>query len=281
MDRDTPLGAPNMISVLTVNYHSSADLKRLADSLRRHAADQPVELIITNNSVEDTIQLPHDSALPVKVLPSPNIGFAAGINLAYREARGDVFFIANPDVIVLKDAMNRAAGYLQEHEDAGILLPRLRSPDGDVQSSVRRFYTWPVVLYARSPFRMLGFHPAFFRHYLYHGQMPETPTAVDWGLGGAMFLRRSECGEDGIFDERFFLYFEDVDLCYRTWARNRRVVYCPQVECTHAHRRHSRVPYSRAGWWHLQSLFRFIVKYRGLPKRPSSSSRRIPTFTDP
>ena len=163
-----------MISVLTVNYHSSADLELLADSIREHAPEDQVELIITNNSVEDSIRLPNDSSLPVTVLPSPNVGFAAGINLAYRQARGDVLFIANPDVRVMKDAMNFAAGFLRDHTGVGILLPKLRSPEGDVQLSVRRFYTWPVVLYARSPLRMLGRHPAFFRHYLYDGRMARS-----------------------------------------------------------------------------------------------------------
>lgn len=258
-----------MISVLTVNYHSSADLSCLAKSITEYPAGHDVELIVTNNSVKDSIRLPNNPALPVTVLPSANIGFAAGINLAYRHARGDVLFIANPDVRVMDGALDGAVRYLKGHPDVGILLPRLQSPDGDIQLSVRRFYTWPVVLYARSPLRLLGRHPVFFRRYLYDGRISTEPADVDWGLGGAMFLRRSDCAADGIFDERFFLYFEDVDLCYRTWKENRRVVYCPHINCTHAHRRTSRVPFTKAGWHHFQSLLRFIIKHRGLPKRPS------------
>ncbi len=259
-----------MISVLTVNYHSSGDLTALAESLRKHAGEQEVELIIANNSTDDLIDLPSGGQLTVSVLPSANIGFAAGINLAFRRARGDVLFVANPDLRIVENTLDTAVAFLSDHADVGIALPLLRYPEGGVQPSVRRFYTWPVVLYARSPLRALRARPAFFRDYLCEGMDHRRPSDVDWGLGGAMFLRKSDVDETGIFDERFFLYFEDVDLCYRMWAQQRRVVYCPQIECIHAHRRHSRNPISRAGWHHFRSLVEFVWKYRGLPRRPQA-----------
>ncbi|MFQ5412276.1 MAG: glycosyltransferase family 2 protein, partial [Phycisphaerae bacterium] len=86
-----------MISVLTVNYFAADDLARLIDSLRRHAAGHDIELIITNNSRDERLAFDRDPELPVTVIPSPNIGFACGINLACRRARGDLLFIANPD----------------------------------------------------------------------------------------------------------------------------------------------------------------------------------------
>jgi len=257
-----------MISVLTVNFQSSADLAGLAESLRGHAGEEEVELIIANNSVDDAIDLCSDGRLTVKVVASANIGFAAGINLAFRQARGESLLVANPDLRVVAGTLDTAAAFLKAHTDIGVALPLLRYPGGEVQPSARRFYTWPVVLYARSPLRALKIRPAFFRDYLCEGLDTSRPSDVDWGLGGAMFLRRSDVDESGIFDERFFLYFEDVDLCYRTWARGRRVVYCPEIACIHAHRRHSGNPMSRAGWHHFLSFLRFVSKYRGLPRRP-------------
>lgn len=257
-----------MISVLTVNFYSSADLAVLAKSLRDHAGEQEVELIIANNSADDAVDISSDERLTVHVLKSANIGFAAGINLAFRHAKGDVLFVANPDLRVVSGTLETAVAFLNDHADVGIALPLLRYPGGEVQPSARRFYTWPVVFYARSPLRAMKIRPAFFREYLCEGLDRNGPSDVDWGLGGAMFLRRCDVDEAGIFDERFFLYFEDVDLCYRMWARGRRVVYCPQIECVHAHRRHSGNPISRAGWHHFRSLIRFLSKYRGLPTRP-------------
>ncbi len=260
-----------MISVLTVNYHSSADLRLLADSLRSHPCAEGVELIVTNNSPEDAVCIASDSRLAVTVHPSQNVGYAAGINAALRHARGETLLVANPDVQVTTGVLDAGAAFLRDHSDVGVVLPRLRYPDGTMQPSVRRFYTWPVALYARSPLRMLGFRPRFFRHYLYDGMMMTTPEQVDWGIGAAMFLRRRDHADGTVFDERFFLYFEDVDLCYRTWARGQQVVHYPQIECTHAHRRSSRLGLNLAGWHHFRSLVRFVGKYRGLPARPGPS----------
>lgn len=257
-----------MISVLTVNYHTSDQLRGLAASLREHAGKEALELVITNNSIKDHVDLRSDSLLQTRVIESANVGFGRGINRALAASKGETIFIANPDVRVTPAALDTAVDYLGMHADVGVLLPLLRYPRGDVQLSVRRFYTWPVVLWARSPLRAVGRPPAFFREYLCEHIGRFGPSDVDWGLGAAMFLRREDIVGERIFDDRFFMYFEDVDLCYRTWLRGMRVVYCPQVECLHAHRRSSGNPFSLAGFRHFQSLWRFVMKHGGLPQRP-------------
>jgi GT2 family glycosyltransferase len=257
-----------MISILTVNFFSSDQVGGLVESIRCSGLQQPVELIVTNNSTADSVSPSNDPACPITVLGSSNIGFAAGINRAYRASRGEILMITNPDVRVAVGAIGKAAEYLANNPQAGLVLPLLRYPNGEIQLSVRRFYTWPVVLYARSPLRTLGRHPACFRRYMHEDLDRTAPTPVDWGLGAAMFLRRADCGEKVIFDERFFMYFEDVDLCYRMWRKGKTVMYCPQIECIHAHRRASRNPFSYHGWRHLRSLVRFVRKHGGLPQRP-------------
>jgi N-acetylglucosaminyl-diphospho-decaprenol L-rhamnosyltransferase len=257
-----------MISVLTVNFLSSDQVAGLAESLRQDCSPQRIELIVTNNSAGDRISLSSDSALSVTILESANNGFAAGINQAFRASHGEFLMVANPDVRVTAGSIEEAVGYLTDHPQVGLALPLLRYPTGEVQLSVRRFYTWPVALYARSPLRLLGRHPAFFRRYLCDDLDRTTPSAVDWGLGAAMFLRRADCSRTGVFDERFFMYFEDVDLCYRMWQTGKSVMYCPQIECIHEHRRSSKNPFSLHGWRHLLSFACFVAKHRGLHQRP-------------
>jgi N-acetylglucosaminyl-diphospho-decaprenol L-rhamnosyltransferase len=259
-----------VISILAVNYRSSADLAGLAESLRRFPARAPMELVIANNSPSDPIRLASDKLLTIDVTDSVNRGFAAGINLALRRSHGEHLMIANPDVRVTAGALDKAIAYIETDPTAGVVLPLLRDGEGAVQRSARQFYTWPVALYARSPLRWLGLRPSFFRRYLGEELSMEGPVAVDWGLGGAMFLRREDCKGRRVFDDRYFLYFEDVDLCYRTWLRGQRVMYCPQIECIHVHRRSSRNPFTHSGWHHLQSFLAFRKKYRGLPRRPAA-----------
>lgn len=259
-----------MISVLTVHYRAADDLAGLADSLVAAGGDEPVELIVVDHSPEQPAR-PAAGWPPTRVIAQKNLGFAAGVNRAAAAAHGDLLFVANPDVRVMPGALGAARRFLDERADVGVMLPLLRDPGGAVQFSVRRFYTWPVALWARSPMRMLGWEPAFFRAYL-GADLPRTePIDVDWGLGGAMFLRAADFPRGEIFDSRFFLYFEDVDLCLRQWRAGRRVVYVPQVVCTHAHRRGSRSLASRHAWHHLCSLFKFVCKHRGLPQRPRTS----------
>lgn len=261
-----------MISVLTVNYRSADQLVGLSESLRRHAEGLPVELVITNNSPAESLADVGGLPLTVVYRDARNVGFAAGINIAYQASHGEVLMIANPDVRVTAGALRGAVDYLNAHPEVGIVLPLLRYPSGEIQFSVRRFYTWPVALYARCPLRTVGLRPGFFRRYLCEDLERSRPTPVDWGLGGAMFLRRRDCDETGPFDERFFMYFEDVDLCYRMWQRGRRVMYCPRIECIHEHRRSSRNPFSLHGWRHFRSLLGFVCKHGGLPGRPVQST---------
>lgn len=259
-----------MISILSVNYRSAGELAGLAQSLRKFPARQPMELVVTNNSPSDPVRLACDERLSISVTDAVNRGFAAGINLAFRRSRGEYLMIANPDVRVAAGALDAAVDFLKSDPAAGVVLPLLRDAAGAVQRSVRQFYTWPVALYARSPLRWLGLRPAFFQRYLCEEVLSDVSVAVDWGLGGAMFLRREDCEGGCVFDQRFFLYFEDVDLCYRTWLRGQRVMYCPQIECIHAHRRSSRNPFTPAGWHHLRSFLTFRRKYGGLPRRPTT-----------
>ncbi len=261
-----------MISILTVNYHSADELVQLVASLRRYPANEPMELIVTNNSPSEPIRLTGDDCFRIDVVDSPNRGYSAGINQAFGRSSGEYLMIANPDVRVTAGALDKAIGHLKDELQTGVVLPFLRDSHGNVQHSVRQFYTWSSAIYARSPMRWLGVRPEFFRRYLCEDLPRDVATPVDWGLGGAMFLRRRDCEADRIFDERFFLYFEDVDLCYRTWLRGQKVMYCPQVECVHEHRRSSRNPFTRAGWHHLQSFLSFAAKYGGLPQRPAIQS---------
>ena len=260
--------ATPQISVLTVNYESAADVRTLAASLMEHGDGLCVELIVANNSPAESLELPSGDRLAIRVLDiGANVGYASGVNRALQHAGAPIVMVANPDVRVVGGTLTGAIGILQRTPDAGLLLPLLRYPDGSIQSSIRRFYTWPVILFARSPLRALTHEPPFFRRYLYSDLDRSRPADVDWGLGAAMFLRREEWGDGPLFDERFFMYFEDVDLCLRIWGGGRRVVYRPEVECRHEHRRASGNPLSKAGWHHFRSLVRFVRKHGGLPQR--------------
>ena len=263
-----------MISIVTVAYRNGRDVRLLGESILGAHDSKQAEWIITNNDPADRLDIPPGLVERTRILTRRNVGYARGVNAAARWARGDALFVANPDLRLSPDVLTRAEEILRAEPDVAVLLPRLTYAGGATQPSIRRFYSWAAALYARCPGRETRPPPRFFRDYLMLDDDLSRPTEVDWGLGGAMFLRRADFPDGRIFDPRYFLYFEDVDLCLRVWRAGRRVVFRPDLICQHEHRRGSRDVFSTHGRHHLVSLLRFMLKHGGFPRRPPARARR-------
>ncbi|MBM3802457.1 MAG: glycosyltransferase family 2 protein [Acidimicrobiia bacterium] len=253
------------LSVAIVNYRSGELLPACLDALSRHSGSIRFEVLLVNNDREaDLASLRWAAGPEVRTIQSAsNVGFGAAANLACQEARGEFLLLLNPDVLVGAGAVESLLESMRLHPEAAIGLPQLRNPDGSLQYSCRRFYTWQTLWMRRGPWRRRwAAHPTVRQH-LMQGWDHASLAEVDWGLGAAMLIRRSALAGAELFDKRFFLYFEDVDLCLRLRRAGWKVIYVPQAIMTHEHRRES----SRAGallakWHHLSSLLKFLWKHR-------------------
>jgi GT2 family glycosyltransferase len=189
-------------------------------------------------------------------------GFAANANQAMRAARGRHALLLNPDTVLRSGRMVDALRFMLAHPDVGILGGRLVNPDGSVQSSYRRFPTVPVVLARGLGADRWTHQPAFYRHRLMRDQMLTGVADVDWVYGAFMLLERERFLALGGMDERFFLYYEDVDLCYRYRRAGLRTCYFPGIEVMHHHARTSAShPFGSHWRWHVASAFRFFRKH--------------------
>lgn len=259
------------LTIILVAYHSA---KHLAESLPVLSAIDPDierEIIVVNNyHGEDLGDI--CNKFNVKLLiPGKNLGFGRGVNFGYKEAEGDVILVCNPDAVPREGAISASIGYLAMHTEAGIVCPKLVYPDGTLQDSARRFYDWKSALYARAPWRNDENPPEYFRRYMMMGEDFDSVLNIDWALGAALFIRRDLCEQMGarVFDPRYFLYFEDVDLCYTCWRSGYKVVYLPESVFVHHYERTSKKsPVSKANMRHMMSFFKFVAKHRGLPPRP-------------
>ena len=254
-----------LVSVVIVNYRSGELLNACLEALFRHIDSSRFEVLVVNND-----RAPDLSS--VRVLDKPgvrmiqnasNLGFGAAANIAFRESKGEFLLLLNPDVMVRPGAVKSLLETMQSGSEVGIALPQLRNPDDSLQYSCRRFYTWKTLWMRRGPWRRrLISHPAVRQHLMQewdHSSVAE----VDWGLGAAMLIRKRALTGTQVFDERFFLYFEDVDLCLRLRGAGWKVVYNPAAVMTHQHRRDSaQAGASLAKWHHLSSLMKFLWKYR-------------------
>ncbi len=260
------------LSIVIVNYRSGHHLASCLRSLAENTGGPDYDICIVNNDQPQDLAPISDLDLTrVKIIQNrSNRGFAAAVNQGYRRSQAPFLLVLNPDVRVERGALEVLTGTLETHPDAGVVLPQLKSPDGGLQYSCRRFYTVATLLLRRAPFQsFLSNHPSV-RHHLMEDWDHKTLSEVDWGLGAAMLIRRAALDRGALLDERFFLYFEDVDLCKSMWQRGWKVFYNPEACMVHHHRRDS-----AAGWrygakrHHFLSLLKFLWKYRFRLGRPS------------
>jgi GT2 family glycosyltransferase len=173
-------------------------------------------------------------------------GFGANHNAAFLRSTHDVFCVVNPDIRLPADPF---PDLLRRLADArtGVVAPLARSPEGNVEDSARPFPT-PLFILRKALF---GPPPSNYRA----GDADLTP---DWVGGMFMLFPRDAYAKVRGFDERYHLYYEDVDLCARLRLAGKEIVFCPSVEVLHDARRQSRHSLRYLGW-HLASMLRFFT----------------------
>jgi len=159
-----------------------------------------------------------------------------------------LFAVLNPDIRLRGDPFPQLVQAL-EVSSVGVVAPAVRSPLGNLEDSARAFPT-PLRLLRK----LMGLGDG---RILIEGV---TPKEVDWTAGMFLLFSASVYSELQGFDEGFFLYYEDVDICTRLWRSHRRVILHPDVTVTHAAQRESRRN-SRYMKWHFLSMFRYFVKH--------------------
>jgi N-acetylglucosaminyl-diphospho-decaprenol L-rhamnosyltransferase len=217
-------------SVLIVNYASWPLTLRCIESLREtHYGD--LEIVVVDNDSVEPPELPSGVRL---IRNKENVGFARAHNTGIAASGGDPVVIINPDTVVERDFFELVEGFFEENPRVGIAGPRILDSEGDLQLSARREIS------ALSGFlgRTSLLTRLFPKSSLVKSQFPAVtdqshPTSVDWVSGACMVIRRDTLRDVGPLDERFFMYFEDADLCRRARAAGWLVYYLPQVEIVH------------------------------------------------
>jgi GT2 family glycosyltransferase len=194
-----------------------------------------------------------------------NLGFTGGHNLAFRERRGEHALPLNSDTVVHPGAIGGLLEYLRANPDVGILGPKLLNPDGSLQFSCRRFPNPVAALFRNTPLGRLFPNNRFTRDYLMQDWDHASPREVDWVSGAAMLVRGDLLDRLGGFDEGYFMYCEDVDLCKRAWQQGAKVVYLPSAVITHAIGRSTDQAANRMIVRFHRSMLRFY-RLHGLPQ---------------
>lgn len=222
-------------------------------------------IVVDNNSSDGSADIVAKNHPWVKLIRlKKNFGFAGGHNTVYAQTDSPVFIVLNPDVIVLPDSLETLVQMFARFPKAAIVAPCLLNPDASLQFSARRFYNWRTVICRRIP---IPGRTKVNNYHLMKDCYPDQLRIVDWVLGAVMGIRRSAFNGKKLFDTRYKLYFEDVDLCYFAHKRGWDVLYCPQSKMIHDHQRASaKTLFNSATINHFISWIKFYLKSKKCPK---------------
>ena len=202
-----------------------------------------------------------------------NLGFARGVNVGIKMSKGDYILILNADTVLTEGAVEKMIDYMEPREDIAILAPQLLNFNDTIQQSYFSFYKPETIVYRRSELLAKLIGQKEISHFLMTDADPNTIQTPDWVIGGAIMVRRKAIEEVGPMDERFFMYFEDVDWARRFWHNGYKVVYYPEAKIYHSYQQESRsklgllgVIFNRKAQWHLKSALKFFWKYRDMRK---------------
>lgn len=243
-----------LITVSVVSHGQSELVGKLLEDLAR--CPSVSEIILTQNIPEREIVCPTSLLSSVRVIRNDQpLGFAANHNQAFKLCGNPMFAVINPDIRFKGDPFPLLMDTIAE-SDAGITAPAVRDTHGALEDSVRRFPSFSGLVS-----KALGLSTGLI---CFDDGYEEC--CPDWVAGMFMLFRRDAYADLAGFDEGFFLYYEDVDICVRAWRAGMKIVVCPSVSVVHDARRdsHRSMRHMR---WHLTSMARYFAKHWGrLPR---------------
>jgi GT2 family glycosyltransferase len=253
---------PN-ISIIIVSYNVKAQLLECLASLKAGSGGLAAEVIVVDNASSDGSVEAVNSAYPAVKLVArqDNQGFAAACNTGIRAATGEYPVVLNPDTEVEPGSLRVLYDFMESHPRAGIAGPKVLGFDGKIQPTCRSIPGYLNILFARkSPLTLLWSDNPGASSYLVRGLSDKNPSPVP-ALGGVcLILRREMLGQTGLLDERYFMYLEDIDLCFAAGRAGWEVWYHPLAVVKHHWGKSSAQDKARMADEHRRSMYLFFGK---------------------
>ncbi len=201
------------LCIIIVNYNTGQLLARCLDSIRAQQESDCRVIVVDNASVDESFELVRTGYPEVQCIANDrNLGFAAANNQAIRETEAELLFFLNPDTELQPGCLAEIRAFMMLHPEIGMAGPAIVNSEGDHHPTVEDSYPGS--------------------HYTC-GEVDDLPGDIAWILGAALVARRKVIVDVGGFDERFFLYAEDIDLCLEIRKKNRLLGYIPNAKVLH------------------------------------------------
>ncbi len=267
------------LSIIILNYKSKNLTRECVKRVLGLGLQIDYEVIVVDNGsgdgVGDMLREKFGDLVEFVQLPR-NIGMGAGNNAGIKKASGKYIMILNPDGIVCDRAIETLISFLESNPKAGLVAPKILNPDGTHQRSVHRFPKFCMPFYRRTLLGKTKHGKEYLKKYTASGISQSNPVRVDWVFGPAFIIPGDLMKSMGGYDERYFLFFEDTDLCRKVWDFGYEVWYVPDAKVVHLPHRlsgHHLGIFSirkKATWHHIVSWLKYFWKWRDANKESKS-----------
>ena len=246
-------------SCIIVSYKSLDSLKICIESIKEQKG-VALEIVVVDNDSRDGTD-DYLNKLDLKhILLNKNRGFGAAVNLAAKKAEYKYLFILNPDTIVPQDSLRKLFQFAESGSEYGLIAPTLEYPDGKPQLSARSLPRRRDFLLSRgSPLYKLGVTGEKEAGYIIPDDI--KPVKIPAVSATAIMVKTALFNDIGGFDERFFMYLEDIDLCRRIRERGMPITLVPEVKIKHSWRESSSKKPFFTSYHHHLSILKYFIKY--------------------
>jgi GT2 family glycosyltransferase len=224
-----------MITVVIVSYNTRDILRNCLDALYTNSREIDMEVIVVDNASHDGSPDMIRSEFPMVrlIVNSVNSGFAAANNQAYAVSSGRYIVLLNPDAYLRPSSLANGIAFMDSNPFCGLCGGKIISPEGRLEPSARRFPSALSKLLTISGLSWRFSTSSLLNRHEFGGFAHDRPMDVDWVPGTFTIVRRKMLESIGFFDERFYLYYEETDLCLRAKKAGWKVFFIPDAEVMH------------------------------------------------
>jgi len=254
------------LSIIIVNYNVKYYLRECLQSV--YCATERVSfeiIIVDNNSTDGSVDMVKNEFPEVKLIENcQNLGFAKATNQVLREHEGKYALLLNPDTVVLPNALDKMVEFMEANPQAGALGCKLLYPDGSLQRSCRSFPTLTTTFFENTGLEKFFPKNKLVAKYKMGYWDYNDLREVDQPMGSALMIRREVIRQVGLLDERFYMFFEEVDWCFRAKKRGWKIYFIPRAEIIHYGGQSARSTMSEMMIQGYKSKHKFFRKHYGI-----------------
>lgn len=258
------------LSIVITHYNTPELLDLCIKSIKDTVKDLKYEIIVVDGeSKEKNREFINEKYPDIELIVfKKNVGYSKIVNIGIQKAVGDYILILNADIIILDNAIAEMIEFLDKHKEVGIVGPQLLDFTNNVQASCFANPNFKAIIARRTFLGKTKWGIKILDKFTINDWDRNSLRKVDWVQGSAMMVRRKAIEKVGLWDERFFMYFEDADWCRRFWQNGFEVVYLPSAKMFHYYHRSSKKfgiiidiilnKYTRT---HIISALKYFKKY--------------------